>query len=461
MSKLREITSPSDELETILKEATQAVEDDLALEDAGYINISAGTRDVITASERETNLLTSRLYYTKDPMARQAIRLWTDYTFGPGMAWDTEDKPAKKALEGFWNAPTNQTTLSARGQRKSSDKLLVDGEIFFAIFLGYRGGVTTIRRIDPLEITEIITNPEDIEDVKFYVRDWTDSQGSSHQTIYRSTTNPKGELAKSAIGATVRHNDDALVYHLTYNTITQRGNPLLLPALPWLKYYTKFLGSRIAIMLALATFAWSQKIKGGQAAVNAIKAKTDGVKIPAGSTKIENEGVETLPIKTDTGAMNAYQDGRQIKLQICAATGLYEQYFGDVSAGSLATAQTVELPMQKQFQSYQKVWADTYQDINELILAQNDLKTDIHIDMDFPAIAPADVAKIGQTLSLMVQAFPEFAYSDDVRQTALMALGINDPAEVLDQLTQEAKGNPDVRLVKALKQFQEVLKKKE
>jgi len=461
MSKLREVTSPSDELETILQEATQAVEDDLALEDAGWINLSGTSRDVITGAERITNLQTSRLYYTKDPMARQAIRLWTDYTFGPGMAWDTEDKPAKKALEGFWNAPTNQTTLSARGQRKSSDKLLVDGEIFFAIFLGYRGGVTTIRCIDPLEITEIITNPEDIEDVKFYVRDWTDNQGSPHQTIYRSTTNIKGEFAKTAMGATVRQNDDALVYHLTYNTITQRGNPLLLPALPWLKYYTKFLGSRIAIMLALAKFAWHQKVKGGQAAVNAIKAKTDAQTPAAASVIVENEGVDTTPIKTDTGASGAYQDAKMIKYQICAAFGIPEQYFGDISTGNLATAKTVELPMQKMFQSYQKVWQDTYQDINELILAQNDLKTDIHIDMDFPAIAPADVALIGQTLSLMVQAFPEFAYSDDVRQTALMALGINDPAEVLDQLTQEAQRNPEVKLVKALKQFQESLNKKE
>ena len=459
--RLREIKSPAEELEIVLKEAAQAVEEELALEDAGWINLSGRTGDVIIPAERIQNVQLSRLYYTKDPLARQAIRLWTDYTFGSGMAWDTEDEGAKKALEGFWNAPTNQSTLSARGQRKSSDKLLVDGEVFFAIFLG-AGGVATIRLINPLEITEIISNPDDIEDVRFYRRMWSDSQGNPHEDIYRSTTNVENQSTKDALGTNVQKTEDALVYHLTYNTISQRGNPLLLPALPWLKYYTKFLGSRIAIMLSLAKFAWKQKTKGGQIAVNAIKAKTHDKEIAAGSTQVENEGVDTTPIKTETGASAAYQDGRMIKLQIAAAVGIPEQYFGDISIGNLATAKTVELPMMKMFQSYQKVWADTYQDINEVILEHNNVPPDKwYIDMDFPPIAPEDVAQMGQSLSLILQQFPEFAFSDDVKQMALMVLGINDPAEVLDALAKEAKGNPDLRLAKALKQFVESLDGKE
>ena len=54
---------------------------------------------------------------------------------------------------------------------------------------------------------------------------------------------------------------------------------------------------------------------------------------------------------------------------------------------------------------------------------------------------------------------PEFAYSPDVKQTALMALGINNPAEVLDALAKEAKANPEVALTKALRGFRESLQK--
>ncbi len=458
--RLREL-APRDELDLLIREATASVEADLALEDTGWINLSGTTGDVITAAERITNLKLSRLYSTKDPMGKQAIRLWTDYTFGSGMTWQTEDDSAKKVLKEFWNSKANQSVLSARGQRKSSDKLLIDGEVFFAIFLGVKGEAK-IRWIDPLEITEIITDSDDKENVRFYRRQWTDAQNISHEDFYRSITNQKDEAAQDALGKSIQKTDDALVYHLTYNTITQRGNPLLLPALIWMKYHTKFLSSRIAIMLALARFAWRTKVKGGQTAVDVLKAKTHGKEIAAGSHLLENLGSETQPIKTETGASGAYQDGRMIKLMISAAVGIPEQYFGDISIGNLATAKTVELPMMKMFQSYQKVWEDAYQDIDELILEHAGIAEDKwYIDRDFPPIAPADVAQAAEAIVKILQVMPELGSSDDVKQIALMTLGVNNPAEVIDALSKEPVANQEAALIKALRPFKEALSKKE
>lgn len=459
-TRLREL-APRDEIEVLIREATASVEADLALEDAGWISLSGQTGDVITEQERITNLKLSRLYAVKDPLGKQSIRLWTDYTFGAGMTWSVDEKEAKtqKVLESFWDARANQVVLSARGQRKSSDKLLIDGEVFFAIFLGSQGSAT-IRWIDPLEITEIITDPDDKENVKFYKRGWSDAQGKAHASIYRSWTNIKNEAAKDQYGVSAQKTDDALIYQLSYNTTTQRGNPLLLPALTWMKYYTKFLSSRIAVMLALAKFAWRTKVAGGQVAVDAIKAKTEGKEVNAGSQLLENMGSDTTPIKTDTGAGGAYQDGRMIKLQIAAAVGIPEQYYGDISIGNLATAKTVELPMMKMFTSYQKVWEDAYKDINEIILEHNKVPPDKwYVDMDFPPIAPEDVLQAATAIVQILNVFPEFASSPDVQQIAMMTLGVNDPSEALEQITQEAKKNPNVALLKVLKQLKESLKK--
>lgn len=460
-AKILRDNAPRDDLEILLQEASASVEADLALEDEGWINLSATTADVITPAERITNLKLSRLYSTKDPMGKQAIRLWTDYTFGTGMTWSVEDDSVKKVLEGFWDAKANQSVLSARGQRKSSDKLLVDGEIFFAIFLG-ANNEAKIRTIDPLEITEIITDPDDKEDVRFYKRAWTDSQGKSHETIYRSTTNVKGVGAPDQYGKPTKQTDEALVYHLTYNTITQRGNPLLLPALLWMKYNTKFLASRIAIMLALSTFALKTKVKGGQTAVDAIKAKTHGKDIPSGSTLLENLGAETTVMKQETGASGAYQDGKMIKHQIFAAVGIPEQYFGDISTGNLATAKTVELPMMKMFQSYQAIWNDAYQDIDEVILEHAKISPDKwYIDRDFPPIAPKDVIAIATALVQILQVLPALGDSEDVKQIALLTLGVNDPAEVLDALAKEVKANPDAEIIRVLKQLREAVQNKQ
>ena len=437
----------------LLMEATQSVEGELKIEDKGWLTMGGGGK-VVTDADRIANVKSSRLYYAKDPLGKQAIRLWTDYTFGGGMTWGTDEDATQKELEGFWNAKINQSVLSARGQRKASDKLLVDGEVFFAIFLGSE---TTIRLIDPLEITEIITDPDDKENVKFYRRDWTNAQGQSKAATYRSTMNPKGESTQDSSGATVSHSDEALVYHLAYNTIEQRGNPLLLPALDWIKQYRRFLASRVAVMLALARFAWLSKVKGGQSSVDAVKAATNDKTPNAGSTMIENMGVDTVPIKTESGASNAYQDGRMLKLQVCSAVGIPEQYFGDISIGNLATAKTVELPMMKMFQSYQATWRDVYTDINEIVLEHAGIAPDKwYVDMDFPAIAPEDVALAAAALSQILAVMPELGDSDDVKQMALMTLGVNDPKEVLDGLSEESITN--ARLVRGLIQFKETIK---
>ena len=451
------------ELTEIIREATQHVEDELAIEDKGWIT-STSYGNVVSDSARVQGIWDSRLYYAKDPLAKQSIRLWTDYTFGTGITWACEDDKASAVLEAFWDSPANQSVLSSRGQRKCSDKLLVEGECFFAMFMGKE---VKIRLIDPLEITEIITDPDDRDNARYYRRDWSDTQGRTHTDYYASHLNPKNESCKDSVGQGVQataNAKDVLVYHLPYNTIGQRGLPLLLPAIDWIRQYRRFLASRVAIMLSLARFAWKTKLQGGATSVAMAKTLLNDVEVPAGSVMVENMGADTQPIRTDSGASSAYQDGRMLKLQVAAAVGIPEQYFGDISIGNLATAKTVELPMMKMFQSYQAIWEGAFIEINNLVLSKNGIDPNkISVDIDFPRIAPEDVIAIATALSLILPSMPQITDVRDVMQVALMSLGINNTAVILDQIDKN-KGVPmdqteTARLiVKNLKAIREVLK---
>ncbi|MBU2249395.1 MAG: hypothetical protein KKD77_21785, partial [Gammaproteobacteria bacterium] len=259
-----------------------------------------------------------------------------------------------------------------------------------------------------------------------------------------------------AFGGLVRATEDALVYHLPLNTIGQRGNSYLLPAIDWFKLNRQFLASRGAVSLAMARFAWKVKVQGGATAVSAAKSVYNEQKPDAGSVAIENMGADLQPIKTDSGASNAYQDGRMIKLMICAATGWPEQYFGDISIGNLATAKTVELPVLKMVQSYQAIWKGCYETIDNLVMGHNNIPEDrMYIDRDFDDIIPEDAEMLANSISALVAAFPQFYNSPDVIQRALLAIGINDTNEVMDALTKSAESDPNVALAKALKQFRE------
>jgi len=442
----------------LLREATTTVERELAIEDRGWIILGA-TGGVITQAERITNVQLSRIYSAKDPLGKQSIRLWTDYTFGPGMSWSVEEeKETKRVLEDFWYSRANQPIFGARGQRKCSDKSLVDGEIFYALFLGKE---STIRTIDPLEITEIITDPDDIEKPMYYKRSWSDTQGKVNEAYYRSWLNIKDTGAKDSNGNDHKKTEDAIIYHLALNTIEQRGNPLLLPALDWIKQDRRFIASRVAMMLARTRFANKVSIEGGAAAVAAVKAAFDDKTPEAASTLVMNKAVNSEPIEPPQDAKNAYDDHRMLKLQVCSAVGIPEQYFGDIATGNLATAKTVELPMLKMFQSHQAVWSDAFQDMFELVFEYNDIPKDAwYVDKDFPAIAPDDVFQAAQAIVQIVTAFPDFQTSPDVQQQALMTIGINDPAQVIEELTKEAKGDVNVKLVKALREFKRFVEAK-
>ena len=422
-----------DEFARILQESLSQVERQLAMEDQGWIR--AGTQgQIITDMERVQNMRKSRMYALKDPLAQQAIRLWTDYAFGTGMTWACEDESISEVLKGFWDAKANQPLLGASGQRKSSDKLLVDGEVFLAVFPS-PDGRSTVRRIDPLEITEIITDPDDSDDVRFYKREWFNRQNSARVSYYRSADNIHNAPCPDYAGAIVQSDQPAVVFHLAINSLGERGNSILTASLEWIRLYRQFMASRVAIMLAMARFAWKLKVSGGPGDVLAAQSEIDGKSVGAGQVWVENQGAEMIPIRADSGAAQAYHDGRMLKLQICSGVGWPEQYFGDLSTGNLATAKTVELPVSKMCQSYQRIWSDFYAGIDGFILDQAGMPAEGRdIDRDFPSITPEDQVAMAASIQQVVQTLPVFADSRDVRQQALMSIGVLDTNRVLDDI---------------------------
>ncbi len=425
-------------VDEFLAEATSDVEKILSLEDEGWTKLGYDQAGNVDETTRINNVKLARRYNNFDPLAKQAIRIWTNYTFGTGISFSAENDADQATLEEFWNELKNRVITNTQGQHNSGTKLLTDGEIFFLVF---PGDIPVVRTIDTLEITEILTDQDDIETPILYKREYSTPQGEARREYYSDYTNTKRLDALDCNGTVQQATSDAVVYHLKFNTISQRGNSLLNPVLDWLREYRRFLASRVAVVLALARFAWKVKVKGGATAVSAAKASFNDTLPQAGSVRTENMGSELSPIKTDTGASNAYQDARLIKLQIFSGVGIPEQYFADVSTGNLATAKTVELPLIKQFQTYQQLWSGFYDTLFKIVLDNFDAK----IDIDFPPISPQDAKEVIEAVEKLVGTFPSFGESNDVKQLALNAVGINNVNDVLDQLEKMAKesDNPD------------------
>jgi hypothetical protein len=443
-----------------LREAFTRADIELALDDRGWLVPGRQwTAADLDAQTRTTLVAKARLYWLRDPLMKQAVRLWTDYALGTGVTWDSKDQKVKDQCDVFAKNRRNRTLMNSEGQRRSSKKLLVDGELFFAIFdADEEKDPKTIRRIDCLQMTDIICDPDDEEHVLGYRRltaqdkimyyaDWRNDDDDDEMLLEQPDPSTKGKISSAKGGVEKK----CKIYHLPFDTLLKRGNGLLSCNLDWSKEHRRFMEARVAIQQALAKFAWKGKVQGGQGIINQLQSKLQSTYATAGMTQIErhpqtapggtwleNKGVDLTPMPRATGAGDARSDGDQLKLMVSAGTGIMLHYFGDPSTGNLATSTAMELPMLKMFESYQALWQDAYRDILSIAIDEDPDEPD-QLDITCPPILLDDLRKIGQFVSLVAGVFPEI-HVPSVLRSMLNSFNVANIDEVMDEIEDE-RGN--------------------
>ena len=433
-----------------ISEAFTQADIELALDDRGWLvggKKMAGELDPIS---RTVQINKSRYYWLRDPLAHQAVRLWTTYGFGDSsVSYQCDDMGVQKKLKKFMNDRRNRNILSAAGQWRLSNKLLIDGEIFFCV---YDDG--TIRTFDPLQITEIVCDPDDEETVLCYKR-----VCSSDKTLYYADwaigDNPLLAKAKDpANGKICKIEQKCVMYHHKFDALEKRGTGLFGACVNWSREHRRFMEARVALTQALAKFAWKGQVKGGQSVLNAIKQNlqstfsvtglsggTEKNPQPApGATWMQNQGLDLTAMPRATGASDAKVDGDGLKLMVSAGTGIMLHYFGDPGTTNLASATAMELPMLKQFQMYQKLWKDCFRDIFSIVLDEqpDDEQEDIYVDL--PPILQDDLQKLGSFISAAATVFPEIKVTP-VLKMMLTSLGVEDINSVMEKIADQKEAN--------------------
>ena len=418
---------------------------ELALDDRGWLTPNARTFQELDPATRNIKIAQSRMYWTADPLAKQAVRLWTDYALGNGLSYHCDDTATMKQLDAFMKDRRNRRLTSSKGQRRSSNKLLIDGDLFLVFF---RDGEDTplMRYLDAIQIQEIITAEHDQEQILGYKRG--DAKGQFH--YYRDWAADESDLAKAkdlqtGKSITWESEGDPVVYHIAFDDLDKRGNGLLSTVLPWTREHRRFMESRVALTQALSKFAWKLTAKVGEKGIAAIQQRlqsslsTTGFtgspernppNAPAG-TFVSNAGADMVPMPRATGAGDSESDSNQLKLMVCAGTGIFLHYFGDPSTGNLATATAMELPMLKMFSAYQQLWMDAWRDIFSVVLQEEPGEEQATVAIDMPPILADDLKKLGEFIGAATSVFPELKV-EQVRRVMLTAMNVPDVGEVMD-----------------------------
>ena len=418
------------------------------VEDLGWNNLSLS--DQQDASRRLLGadfnkiLSRSRSMYFNNPLAGHWINLTTYFVFGEGIATPTsKDTSIQEIIDEFWDDPDNKLVLTSfEAQQLISAKIQYEGNLFFVLFIDEEGSIR-VRILDTTEIRDIIKLPGDRQRNAFYKVSRFDRKfnfttgnfgaGQNDWIIYADKDTPDEVIEASNIPQD-RFIQDARIYHVKINTDinSKFGIPELHRGNDWIGAHKDMAGDLATIIKSLSQFTWKKKVKGSAAHVNAIKnlmaSKTDlSNKGPAaGSTQIENEGIDLQAMKTPTGGVAIARDGlRQMLLMVSAASGIFEHYFGDPSTGNLATAKSMELPMIKKFVNRQTLWASIYRTILEYQINQKisvgklkgtitynekternkvESPLDRTIDIDFPPILEEDLKPIAEALEIAKRA---------------------------------------------------------
>ena len=407
---------------------------ELALDDVGYERIGDSNFDKqFTKASIDKIAAMARVYWLKNPLIKRAVATQANYVFGQGVDVVAADEDVQTVVDAFMEDSKNRTELTGEQAMLTKEtELQVTANLFFTFFTDPLNGATRIRTIPLNEITRIIYNPDDSKEPWYYYRQWQQPKepGSQkyemHQAMYPDINYmPKGGLPKYFNGIEVMALNP--VYHVKTNCLSdmEYGVSEIYAAIDWAKAYKDFLEDWYTIVKSLSKFAWKATSKSGSTGMAQAKQVLEGA-INGGSNPMNSDlpgqaaqvwmssdNFDLAPMPK-SGATVAVDDGRRALLMVCAATGIYEHYFGDPSTGNLATAKAMEQPMLLMFQERQELWTDVFNTILGYVINQSALKpggklrgvmsfndygesyvdmgdTDRSVDVKFPPILQEDV----------------------------------------------------------------------
>lgn len=442
-------------MEVSLREAITDVS--RQVEDLTWTSLSMDTRGLALDDmyeDRRRMIQKIRTYRRRNPLAKRTILLLQHYVLGQGISLKANNRAVvQKIVDEFWDDPVNQRVLTGyQGMQEALDTIATDGNLFLTLFPDAELGRLQLSMIDLLYVDDIIVDPENAkvplwykvrkfrQDFDFtqgtyvphtgtdfvYYRDWKNGDDESSQPAKPKTDFDDG-LGGPGIGdagpligqkgnpdgtpvAFKPPKDkiaDGLVYHVAINRRGKFGESEFAASVDWLKVHKEFMEDRASISKAAALYSWKKKRKGPAsdiaAATQALASSmTQNINkweynppAAAGSTVVENEGSTLDWIKTDTGAGDALNDERIMRMMVGAGVGVMNHYFGDEANANLATATAMELPMLKMYEAWQTLLTHVIKDVLDFLLQTAQAADVLPARDDQSKYAPAQQAAQG------------------------------------------------------------------
>jgi hypothetical protein len=235
--------------------------------------------------------------------------------------------------------------------------------------------------IDPLEVMDVITDPDDTSVPRYFLREWNrlDQEKSVTPQMLKSwypalNYTPDAKLTQIQ-GWPINWDMPVLRVKIGCPPSWRWGVPPLYASIDWARAYKDFLEDWATVQRTLSRFALMIETKGGSPAIAAYNALLSTTFADSSGTQIERNPPpnvasahisgpgNTVEAFKSAGAKDSPEQARRLLLGVAAAQGMPETFYGDASTGSLATAQSLDRPTELKFLEMQNRWIDTLMQI--------------------------------------------------------------------------------------------------
>lgn len=430
---------------------------------------------------------TARQMYLSSPLIQRGVKVQADYVFGQGITVQAAHDEINKVVQAFQEDADNRAELTEHTQLLAKEReLQLDANLFLTFFVNRVDGRIKVGSIPENQIEEVITAPGKAKRPMFYKRVWTETTLNYQTGVESAVTETRyypdwRYTPKKREGMIGRHRVewDMPIYHVKTGGFSdwRFGLTEVLAALQWAKDYEKFLKDQARVAEVLSQFTLVSTGNGDKDGVQATAkdVKTSFAKpgsaglagSTAGKTAVLGDGKNLTAMKVQ-GATIDPNESRRLMLQVCAAFGSPETFWGDVSTGNLATAESLDRPTELGFSNRQLFWNAILSNIYSYVLywavkapagplrayghveadtSDRDIirervvwnsEIDSTVNIDFPLVI---VPNRSNRISDIVQASAKLPNGRLIARLLLVALGEDDVDAILDE-TFDDDGQP-------------------
>jgi hypothetical protein len=316
---------------------------------------------------------------TKNPLAKRICKIIPQFVLGRGVTGTHQDPKYQAVWRTFY-----RNNLIRMRLKMFLRELIIYGEIFLRYF-NTRDGLM-VRSLDPSTIWDIITEPDDLENVLYYHQQYVIVNRSVVPDI--RTTQPSTLVIRQIPAADIDH------FKINSTSSEKRGRSELLPILGWLLRFKEFANDRVLLNKIRSMFALDVTVEGTPTDVE--QAEQQFATPPgSGAVIIHNKTVAVEFKSTNTGAGEAHTDAELLLKIIAIGAGVSEQFLGVSQNSSRAGALIQTEPDVKNFEDYQESLEHVLHRMSNRVFIAKGLKepdedTIPTMEFVFPAIAAED-----------------------------------------------------------------------